>query len=68
MRGVFTFGGDAAGFDAGAGDNPFVGCFDELGKVLVGENFLGEVAPSSCDGNAVTHGGSEGESGPCGKP
>ncbi len=68
VGGVFSFGGDAALFDPGARDDPLVGGFYKFGEVIVGEDFFRKVTSGACDGNALTHGESEGEGGPGGKP
>ena len=39
----FSFGRDAALLDAGAGDNPFIGCFHHRFQLGIGEDFRGDV-------------------------
>lgn len=61
VGGEFVLGGDAAFFNAGAGDDPFVGGLDHFGEVIVRENFFRKIASGSGNGDALAHGRSEGE-------
>ena len=49
VAGVFVVRGDAALLDAGAGGDPLVIGLDDLGEIVVGENFFRHVAAGADD-------------------
>ena len=51
VGGEFPLGGDAAFLDAGAGGDPLVGGVDQLCQIGIGEDFFGQIAARSGNGD-----------------